>query len=310
MTVSESLSTNGRGGIEVSDAVRRTPVAIRTALKRGLRGAGVATAGFRQLPDFLVIGTKRGGTTSFWRYLLSHPCVVPMMPAAQKIKSPHYFYWHYDKGEAWYRSHFATVARRRSLERRLGAPTVTGEASPYYLYDPRVPQRVASLLPRVKVLVLLRDPVFRAYSHYWERVDQGVEPLSFAAALEAEPLRLAGELEAMASDPHYYSRAHDWYSYADRGVYLPQLTRWFDVLPREQFLVLSSERFYAAPQEVLDRTATFLGLPTAPLQTERRHNHRPAPRMDEEVEAALRARYRGPNAALSRLLGEDFGWPT
>jgi hypothetical protein len=288
---------------------RAAPVPLKTAAKRGLRKAGVATASLRALPDFLVIGTKRGGTTSFWRYLLSHPCVLPMMPAAQNLKSPHFFYWHYQLGESWYRSHFPLVVHRRALERRLQARTVTGEASPYYFYDPRVPARVAAMLPAVKIIVLLRDPVSRAYSHYWERVDQGVEPLSFAAALQAEPVRLAGEVEAMAEDPAYYSRAHDWYSYVDRGHYLPQLQRWFAAMPREQVLVLSSERFYADPQASLDRTAHFLGIPVTSLHTDRRHNHRPAVPMEEALRACLTERYREPNARLYELLGEDLGWP-
>lgn len=284
------------------------PPSVRTLVKTAVHGAARLSAGTRALPDFLVVGAKRGGTTSFWNYLISHPSVVPMVPAAENLKSPHYFYWHYGRGERWYRSHFATERRRRRLERRCGQPTVTGEASPYYLYDPRVPERVAATLPDVQILVLLRDPVARAYSHYWERVDQGVEPLSFRAALAAEPGRVAGELERMHRDPFYYSRAHDWYSYRDRGWYLPQLQRWFAVLPREQILILRSQDFYADPQAALDRSTGWLGLPPAALRTERRHNHRPAPRMEGDLRAELTEFYRRPNGELEEFLGMDLGW--
>lgn len=272
------------------------------------RRTGELTAGLRSFPDFLIIGTKRGGTTALWRFLLDQPTVLPMFPSRQHIKSPHYFYWHYGRGDRWYRSHFATRPYRRLREQRSGRPTVVGEASPYYLYDPRVPERVARTLPTAKIIVLLRDPVRRAYSHYWERVDQGVEPLSFADALAAEPARLAGEVEAMMADPLYYSRAHDWYSYRDRGLYLPQLRRWQAHLPADRFLILRSEDFYAEPPASVKAVLDFLGVPTDPVRPQRRHNYRPAPPMDPAVEAELRDFYREPNARLAELLGRDLGW--
>lgn len=284
------------------------PRPARETGKRVVRTIGQLTAAARPLPDFLVLGTKRGGTTSFWNYLISHPSVVPMFPTAEHLKSPHYFYWHYDKGERWYRSHFHTRWWRTRLEQRSGRPTVTGEASPYYLYDPRVPARVAAAMPAAKVIVLLREPVARAYSHYWERVDQGVEPLTFREALAAEDGRIDGEVERMEREPSYYSRAHDWYSYRDRGVYLPQMQRWLSVLPREQVLVLRSQDFYADPQATLDCTTTWLGLEPSGLNTRRRHNHRPAREMESDLRDELREFYREPNAALSRQLDLDLGW--
>ncbi len=165
-------------------------------------------------------------------------------------------------------------------------------------------------MPQVKVIVLLRDPVKRAYSHYRERVGQGVEPLSFVDALAAEPLRLAGELERMAADPHYYSQPHDYYSYRDRGVYAPQLERWYAALPREQILVLRSEDLYADQPSVLDQTADFLGLPRHRLPTFRRHNYLPAEPMPQEGRADLTAFYRAHNEAVYGLLGRDMGWST
>src|SRR4051812_15385053 len=119
-----------------------------------LRSVGQLTATLRPLPDFLIVGTKRGGTTSLWNWLLQHPGMLPMFPSPENLKSPHYFYWHYDKGPNWYRSHFATAATRAMVSRRIQGPVATGEASPNYLYDPRVPGRVRELLPEVKIIIL------------------------------------------------------------------------------------------------------------------------------------------------------------
>lgn len=285
------------------------PAQAKDGTKDAIRRYGQATATWRPLPDFLILGTKRGGSTSAWRYLIQHPQVLPMVTRWEHLKSPHYFYWYYDKGEQWYRGHFPTVAARAMAERRLGRPVITGESSPYYLFDPRVPARVATDLPHARFVVLLRDPVKRAYSHYWERVDNGVEPLPFAGALATEELRVRGELEKMRADPFYYSRPHDWYTYRERGVYAPQLRRWFDAVGRDRVLVLVSEDMYRDEQAVMGEMARFLGIDAAPIPDTSRHNHRPAEAMDASVESELREFYRPHNAELRDLLGRELPWP-
>ena len=287
---------------------RVLPYQAKQAARRGLRSIGIASARARPLPDFLILGTKRGGTTSLWNYLLEHPGVLAMWPAAENLKSPHYFYWHHDKGLNWYRSHFPTAASRRIKERRLRHSVVAGEASPYYLYDPRVPQRVASVIPDVRLIVALRDPVERAFSHYKERVRAGVEELSFEQALEAEPGRLAGEVEKMMAEPSYYSRRHDWYSYRDRGIYAPQLRRWRSLFPHASLLVLRSEDLYANPQETLTDVTDFLGLPPHRLRRAQRWNYKPATDMRTQTREELRDFYRAHNDDLYQLVGRDYGW--
>jgi hypothetical protein len=271
-----------------------------------LRQWGVATAGLRPLPDFLVLGTKRGGTTSLFHNLLTHPDVVRMFPE-RRLKSPMYFASHYGNGERWYRSHFATRPYRTVLGAARRRPTVTGDADPYYLYHPAVPQRVKSLMPEARLIVMLRDPVKRAYSHYWERVANGVETLDFEAALAAEPTRLAPELSRL-DDPNHYSRPHDWFSYRDRGVYAPQLERWFAEFDRSQILIVASEDFYRDEQSVLDEVTRFLGIPRLPAAPRQHYNLRPAPEMNAATRAELSAFYAPHNERLYRLLDRDFGW--
>src|SRR5690625_4137892 len=134
------------------------------------------TASLRPVPDFMVIGTKRGGTTSMFRYLLMHPGVLGLYPQSRGKKGTEYFFRHTTEDDAWYRSHFHTETYRRTRERRLGYRPLSGEASPYYLWNPRVAARVHAVAPHIKSIVLLRDPVKRAWSHYQERVANGVEP--------------------------------------------------------------------------------------------------------------------------------------
>lgn len=285
-----------------------SPRLVKDVANGTTRAYGMRTSGRRHLPDFMVIGTKRGGTTSLWNYLVEHAAVMPMYPPSRGLKSPWYFYVNYERGDAWYRSHFATEGQLDRLERQLGVRPLTGEACPYYLYCPRSPGRIAERMPDLKMLVVLRDPVKRAYSHYWESVNKGVEDLGFEEALAAEAERTAGELERIAAEPYYYSESHDFHSYRDRGVYLPQLRRWVEHFPRERFLIMSSEELYRDEQAAVDRVCGFLGLSEFRLPRVDRHNYRPAPPMRDETAAELTEFYRPHNRALFEWLGEDLGW--
>ena len=134
-----------------------------------------------------MIGTQRGGTTSLYRHLVAHPQVESATPS----KGVHYFDKEPDKSLNWYRAHFPLA--------RDGGP-ISGEGSPYYLFHPLVPARVAEALPDVRVIAMLRDPVERAYSAYKQEYARGFEDAeTFERALELEPERLDGEEERMVS---------------------------------------------------------------------------------------------------------------
>lgn len=287
----------------------RAPRWLKDSANLGTRGFGIVTAGLRPLPDFLIVGTKRGGTTSMWNWLVDHPAVLPMFPSLRGSKSTDFFFDGGARGDRWYRSHFHTRAYRSVVERRRGHRVVSGEASPLYMYDPRVCALVRRAMPDVKVIIQLRDPVTRAFSHWQERVGQGVEPLSFEEALAAEPSRTAGELARMRDDPSYYSTAFDWYSYRDRGLYHHQVAQWLDAFPAGQVLVVTSEDFSRDEQAVMDAVVDFLEIPRFRREEFRRHNLSPRMTMPRHVRDELRAFYAPHNRRLYDLLGRDLGWP-
>lgn len=300
--------------VEVPDRLRtvkrRTPAPIKRAARRGLRQAGLATADQRVLPTFLVIGTKRGGTTSLANWLFRHPEVMPLFPAAQQIKSPHYFDLEFWRGEQWYRSHFPTRRRVQRWTDRLGHAPAVGEASPYYLFHPAAPARVAATVPQVRLVVLLRNPVARAYSNYWERRGSGAEDLSsFEAALAAEPSRLATVTDEQLANPAFRSRHHDHHGYLARGHYLEQLERWWSYFDREQLLVLRSEDLYADPRGTAGRVQAFLGLTVRDDYRLDHHHKLPVPPMRPETREMLAEHYRPHNRSLAVALGvDDMGW--
>ena len=265
--------------------------AVTRRLKASFRFTGrYLTADIRPLPNFVILGTQRGGTTSLYRWLTEHPDVAPGLN-----KEVHYFDGHYHRGMRWYRAHFPV--------RRSGR--ITGESCPYLLYHPLAPERAAKDLPgTTRFIVLLREPTQRAISQYWLWRQRGQwETESLERAIELEPVRLACESERLLSGER--SVEHIAFSYVARGEYAPQLRRWFDAVGRDRVLVLESEQLFADPatsRRVLD----WLGLVP--------HNQpfpvsNGAARLDEaspDLVTQLQEHFAPHNKELFELLGHEL----
>jgi hypothetical protein len=287
-----------------------TPGPLRRSVKQAFRLFGMATSTIRPLPDFLIVGAHRSGTSSLYAYLEEHPCVARKFPRVQQLKGVRYFGANYSKGLAWYRSHFPTAAYREYLERRHGGPVLVGDASPYDLFHPAAARRAAGVVPHARILVLLRNPIDRAYSHWRRQRKAGMEPLAtFEHAIAAEPGRLAGEEERCATDPAYYSYVHEHFSYVRQGIYLEPLQRWLSGFPRDRVWIGSSERFFMDPQSVYDDVLRFLGLPPHRLKDPAVVEGNPATRpLPPATRAGLQVRFKPHNARLEAFLGTTFGW--
>jgi Sulfotransferase domain len=281
----------------------------KNVAKAGLRGYGRLTAPIRETPDFVIVGAKRGGTTSLFSYLSEHPCVAPNFPRRLKVKGVHFFDAYYHRGVPWYRSHFPSAPYRRGLERRHSHRVLVGESTPYYLFHPHASRRAARTIPEAKIIVLLRNPVDRAFSHYRERVRHGVETLSFEEAVEREPERLSGELERILEDGRYRSFAHEHLSYLSQSSYLEPLRRWFGHYPRSQVLVLLSEDLYRDPAGTYARTLEFLGLPSYEPARFAAYNFVPSSPMKPGTRERLVRHFRAHNRRLARYLDIELsGW--
>lgn len=289
-----------------NDNYSRLPAPVITAGRETLIAWNMLSAGRRPLPEFLIVGAQRSGTTSLYRYLLAHPQVLPASPS----KGVHYFDKHSGKSLRWYRAHFPTESARRDRERRHGGPVVSGEGSPYYLFHPHVPARAAAAVPDARIIAMLRDPVERAYSHYQQEYARGFEDAeTFERAIELEPERLAGERERMLADPGYSSHELQHHSYMARGEYVDQLMAWREHYPEEQVLVICAERFFAEPAAVYAEVLRFLGLPDPPEAPPfKAHNARPSKGMAAETRARLVAHFAEPNHRLEEYLGTTMGW--
>jgi hypothetical protein len=255
------------------------------------------------MPDFIVIGGQRCGTTSLYNYLIRHPCI-----ASTFTKEVHFFDLNFRRGAAWYRAHFPSLVYEYLFERLRQQALVTGEASPYYIFHPHAARRVSQVLPQAKLIALLRNPVDRAYSHYHHEVRLGTESLPFEEALEREQERLLGETKRVLEDEDYYSFNHHHYSYLSRGVYADQLTVWTSLFPEQQILVLRTEDFYDEPPAVFRQVLRFLELPSWEPETYKMYNSARYPEMKAAVRERLTDHFAPHNQRLYDLLGVSFGW--
>jgi hypothetical protein len=256
------------------------------------------TAKLRALPSFLIIGAQRGGTTSLYDWLTQHPDIRPATR-----KEVHYFDLKPEKSLDWYRTHFPTRAAMSWARTTTGRNVITGEASPYYLFHPAVPQRVRRALPNVKLIVLLRDPVKRAISHYYKQRRSGLEELPLQEAIAREPERLDPERPEIGEKD-----AHQKKSYVARGRYVEQLQRWFAVFPREQFLVAKSEDVFAGPAAHFDQVAQFVGASRFSGVDFQARQAAQYDRPEERIVDELYEYFEPYNERLYKLLGCDFGW--
>ena len=244
----------------------------------------------RAIPSFLILGAQKAGTTALFEHLASHPAVV--RPATKELQ---YFTLHFDRGLDWYRSQLRVEAR--TLERQR-----TFEASPYYLFHPDVPARCAACCPHTKLIILVRDPVARALSHYRHEVRLGYETLSMEAAFAAEPDRMRLPL---ATPEGLFAHRHG--SYRARSRYAGQIDAWLDHSAR-QIQVIQSEVLFAQPDEVGRAIREFLELAeSAEQQPLEQLNAGPPAEAPAAFIAELRREFAGERERLAELLRTHWG---
>ncbi len=251
----------------------------------------------RALPDLVIIGGQKCGSTSLFAYLARHSRMVP-----STAKEVHFFDVNFRRGVNWYRAHFP-------FERDLqDGKRLAFEASPYYLYHPRAPQRAAAVVPNAKLIAILRNPVARAYSHYWHERKRGYERLPLREAFAAEERRLELGERRLAANPFRESYEHRHFSYLARGRYAEQLRRWLDYYPRQQLLVLEAEELFHRPAEQMKRVTSFLGIEDFgdgqfDAKNVGRYSAIPA-----DLRLDLEEYYLSHNADLVSNFGRDFSW--
>lgn len=267
-------------------------------------------------PSFLIIGTEKGGTTSFFHHLAQHPRIAP--PAEKEVC---FFNKDalFERGADWYHRQFPRVPR--------WSGAITFEASPAYLYYPGVAERIARYAPGMKLIAMLRDPVLRAYSAWnmhRQLRDQSWDVVLHRLSTQPEHVRAAMlEYYDFIATGDFTATVRALSARLDddrvepgllkRGLYARQLAEYLRHFPRKQLLVLESTRCREHRATELDRVADFLGIGRAAWDSlgvagDKNHTREYNAPMPDEARVLLAEIYRQPNEELFALLGERFAW--
>ncbi len=262
----------------------------------------VITRSTRALPDFIIIGAGQCGTTSLFHYLSQHPNIYP-----SSKKEINFFDDNFEKGISWYKLHFPTFFQKFYCKDICKKNFITGEATPHYLFNPLVPKRVKQTVPKIKLILILRNPVYRAYSHYSKDVAIGRQTLSFPEIIHQKEKLLKNQKIINKNQNSTSFNIMDSL-YFSRGIYVDQLKNWMEVFPKEQFLILKTEDMQINLTKTLTKVIEFLNIPNFQLKDVQRMNEGKYKKMDIISRKFLIEFYRPHNQRLYKYLGYDFGW--
>jgi len=238
------------------------------------------------LPDFLILGETKCGTTSLFNYLIQHPNIIDTKgngdnyDSDYKTKEIRYFDRYYQKGIDWYSNCF----------KETGKDDITGEATPMYLYRTCSINRIKETLPQAKFIILLREPFARLYSNYNHNFKW-----------------VSGFQEKYPDFRIFWNSFHDSDAYLiEKGLYYYTLIKWFDSFDKSRFLILKSEDMYSHTQVVYSETLKFLGVKNhflADFKPFRRNEYEPT---EISLRKEIESFYAPYNDKLYKLLGRTF----
>lgn len=255
----------------------------------------VVSARWRVLPDFVILGTQRGGTTSLFDYLARHPQVFPAFR-----KEVHFYDLHYSRGLDWYRAHFPLV-------RQMSEGHVTGEATPNYLVHPEAPRRLQSVTPDARLVVMVRNPIERAHSSWRLLSQRGLETASFGDAIAREQRESDPLIGETSGAPEKVGTALK-FLYLAKSRYADQMERWLEYFPLERFIVIASEDMFGQPLKVFFNLSEFLGIdPWDPTSFPALNRTAPTS-IDPGLRQELTDYFRPHNRRFEELLGRTFDW--
>jgi len=260
------------------------------------------TSVIRKTPDFILIGAQKSGTTALYKYLNEHPEFEK--PCS---KGTYFFDNNFSKGGRWYKSHFPLITTN-IFWRLFSNKKITGEFTPSYVYHPHVANRISKLFPKIKLILILRNPIDRTYSHYQHIKKSGNENLSFEAALLKEKERIDKETKKLIADENYLSPIRQRYSYVSRSLYANQLEVWFKYFDKNQLLIIKSEDLFENPEETYNLVLKFLNLTPYKLKQYKKIYAGQYSKIDQKIRRKLQSFFVPYNKKLYKMIDKNFNW--
>jgi len=260
-------------------------------VKRGVSGI---TATSRVLPDFIIIGTVRSGSTSLYYNICEHPSVLPA-----SYDEIGYFDSNYHLGINWYRSMFPTSKKMQDVRKETGF-SITGEDTPFYFWKKEAAERIFEMNQNSKILSIFRNPVDRAYSNYNISVIAKTENLTFEEAIDEE-------IDFLSK--HSFRESVDRRrSYLTKGIYEKQIQNWLKIFSKKQIHLLSTENMNSNPQDTLQNIFKFLEIPQYEIKKPQRQKANEYEKMKSHTRDRLLDFYKEHNEKFFRIIEKKFEW--
>ncbi len=248
------------------------------------------------LPKFIIIGAQKSGTTSLYHYLSQHPKILP----PKYRKEINYFEKRYfSKSLRWYKSQFSNST----------GDSINFEASTNYLFYPWSPKHVFETIPHCKIIILLREPKQRAWSHYKHQIRSKEEQIPFFKALEREMIHLDEIEKKILADPKYFNKSFRNYSYLRRGLYFKQIKNWARFFERESMFISSFDDFFENPIDKCNEIFEFLEIEKFSINPSKIYNESSSNDIPpKESIDLMKSYFCEPNKLLFNYLSKDFNW--
>ena len=268
------------------------------------------TSNLRTYPDFIIIGSGRAGTTSLYSYLIQHPNIITSFShREQKAADLHFFEYMISSSTNWYRSHFPTKISKKLLQLRTKSSVISGEFTSTYMYHPFVPKRIFDLIPNIKLIVILRNPVDKVYSAFSQQFQFKEFTSSFEDYIESELKRI----KIIENEPDLKTFNEDFESIAvpnilRHGIYHTYLKKWLELFSKKQIYVVDSKDLHDNTQETLDNIFKFLEIHPVNIPDTSKINVGKYSKMDTLTRRRLLDFFSPFNDKLNYLLGTKFHW--
>ena len=251
------------------------------------------TSSFRVLPDFLVIGSKRCGTTSLYEYLGQHPCI-------KKSSHDHigFFDDNFHLGMGFYKSFFPTIFEKMFFEFKNGK-LLTNDVTSSYIQNSQTATKIFQTLPNTKIIAILRNPIDRAYSEYNLDLRANPDIQSFETIIQNEIDNMGNK-----NDDEVIKNKH----YLKKGIYFDQLKPWFKLFPKKNILILSTEKFGKDTNNIFNIIFEFLNLENYNIENSKRMQKGTYTKLNSKTREKLLKFYKLKNNQLYDLINEKFDW--
>ena len=265
------------------------------------------TSELRSLPDFIIIGAGRAGTTALYSYLIQHPLIAAALTDNnESVADLHFFEYIISNNIQWYRSHFPILFSKSNKHKNS---FITGEYTSTYMYHPDVPKRIFNLLPKIKLIVILRNPIDKAYSTYQQQFRFGEYTTSFEDTINAEFRRI----DLNKDFPELNSNNYDFENFVAQniirhGVYADYLETWLKIFDRKQILILNSDDLKKSTKETLRRVFNFLNVSNYDIKDTSQVNVGKYPTINKITRKKLIEFFKPHNQRLNKLLDTEFNW--